>query len=91
MQNAVDAAKAKRAGANDASAIATCQPMLVTQLLGSAKRTCKHLVDAAAKDGQVADKNALTADILSHDCFAISCYGINSTLSESTDAAKSVS
>lgn len=93
LQNAVDAAKAKRAvannGANDAIANVPAN-VAGDATVKAAQANLQALVDAAAKDGQVADKNALTADILKATTALQSAVtAANSTLSESTDAAKS--
>ena len=93
LQNAVDAAKAKRAvannGANDAIANVPAN-VAGDATVKAAQENLQALVDAAAKDGQVADKNALTADILKATTALQSAVtAANSTLSESTDAAKS--
>ncbi|WP_386085070.1 LPXTG cell wall anchor domain-containing protein [Weissella cibaria] len=93
LQNAVDAAKAKRAvannGANDAIANVPAN-VAGDATVKAAQANVQALVDAAAKDGQVADKNALTADILKATTALQSAVtAANSTLSESTDAAKS--
>lgn len=93
LQNAVDAAKAKRAvannGANDAIANVPAN-VAGAVTVKAAQANLQALVDAAAKDGQVADKNALTADILKATTALQSAVtAANSTLSESTDAAKS--
>ncbi|TVV34559.1 LPXTG cell wall anchor domain-containing protein [Weissella cibaria] len=93
LQNAVDAAKAKRAvannGANDAIANVTAN-VAGDATVKAAQANLQALVDAAAKDGQVADKNALTADILKATTALQSAVtAANSTLSETTDAAKS--
>lgn len=93
LQNAVDAAKAKRAvannGANDAIANVPAN-VAGDATVKAAQANLQALVDAAAKDGQVADKNALTADILKATTALQSAVtAANSTLSESTGAAKS--
>lgn len=93
LQNVVDAAKAKRAvannGANDAIANVPAN-VAGDATVKAAQENLQALVDAAAKDGQVADKNALTADILKATTALQSAVtAANSTLSESTDAAKS--
>ena len=93
LQNAVDAAKAKRVvannGANDAIANVPAN-VAGDATVKAAQANLQALVDAAAKDGQVADKNALTADILKATTALQSAVtAANSTLSESTDAAKS--
>ncbi|MCT0954027.1 hypothetical protein EFL41_10855, partial [Weissella cibaria] len=93
LQNAVDAAKAKRAvannGANDAIANVPAN-VAGDATVKATQANLQALVDAAAKDGQVADKNALTADILKATTALQSAVtAANSTLSESTDAAKS--
>ncbi|MCT0955277.1 KxYKxGKxW signal peptide domain-containing protein [Weissella cibaria] len=93
LQNAVDAAKAKRAvannGANDAIANVPAN-VAGDATVKAAQANLQALVDAAAKDGQVADKNALTADILkATKALQSAVTAANSTLSESTDAAKS--
>lgn len=93
LQNAVDAAKAKRAVANNGAnyAIANVPANVAGDAtVKAAQENLQALVDAAAKDGQVADKNALTADILKATTALQSAVtAANSTLSESTDAAKS--
>ncbi|UOX37424.1 LPXTG cell wall anchor domain-containing protein [Weissella cibaria] len=93
LQNAVDAAKAKRAVANNGAndAIANVPANVAGDVtVKAAQANLQALVDAAAKDGQVADKNALTADILKATTALQSAVtAANSTLSESTDAAKS--